>query len=171
MNRKLLVSALAAAVLAIGNVGAAVPTSPQNTTFQVTITIQNACTISATNVGFGTHPDAAAAYNDVAPGTVTVTCSGAGPIKVTLDAGANNPTYGSSHMNFGANFVGYALYSAANGSGLLGDGVNGGSPVFNGTATGANTPQPFTIHGYTDTSGGPVPDGTYSDTVTATVTF
>jgi spore coat protein U-like protein len=168
MNRKLLVSALAAAVLAIGNVGAAAPPTA-TTTFQVTITIQNSCGITATDVGFGTFADASVAHNEGSSGTVSVTCTGKGPIKVTLDAGANNPTFGSSHMNFGANFVGYALYSAANGTGLLGDGVNGGTPVFNGTSTGAL--QNFTIHGYTDTSGGPVPDGTYSDTVTATVTF
>jgi len=167
MYRKLVLTALAAATLAIGNAGAA--TSPQTANFTVQITIQNSCTITASNVDFGTHADASAQYNEATAGTVGVTCTGKGPVTVGLNAGTNNPVFGSSRMKLGTNFVGYALYSAANGSGLLGDGTGGSSLVFNGTSTGAL--QNFTIHGYTDTSGGAVPDGTYTDSVTATVTF
>jgi spore coat protein U-like protein len=169
MNRKLIVLALAAASLAIGTAGASTLTSPQTTTFTAKIVIQKSCSISATNVDFGTHADAATAYNESSAGSVTVTCSGQGPIVVDLDAGANSSTYGASKMVLGGNYVGYALYSAASGSGLLGDGTGGSSHVFNGTATAAA--QVFTIHGYTNTNGGAVPSGTYTDTVTATVTF
>ncbi len=168
MNRKLIVLALAAATLAVGNASAAL-TSPQTANFTVQITIQNSCSISASNIDFGTHADAATAYNEATAGTVAVTCAGKGPVVVTLNAGTNNPVYGLSQMKLGTNFVGYALYSAANGSGLLGNGSGGSSDVFNGTSTGAL--QSFTIHGYTNTSGGPVPDGVYTDSVTATVTF
>ena len=172
MNRKLVVSALAAAVLAIGNVSAST-TSPQTSTFHVSITIQNVCSISTTDVNFGTWADASSAHDSAtngSDGNVQVTCTGAGPILVTLNAGLNHPTFGASRMSAGgAAFVGYALYSAANGSGLLGDGINGGSPVFNGTSTVG--PQNYPVHGYTDTSGGPVPDGVYTDDVIATVTF
>jgi spore coat protein U-like protein len=167
MNRKLLLSALAAAALAVGNAGAA--TSPQSANFTVQITIQNSCTITASNVDFGTHADASAQYNEATAGTVGVTCTGKGPIRVGLNAGTNNPVFGSSQMKLGSNFVGYALYSAANGSGLLGDGTGGSNLLFNGTSTGAA--QNFTVHGFTDTTGGAVPDGAYTDSVTATVTF
>lgn len=167
MYRKLIVLALAAATLAVGNASAL--TSPQTANFTVQIKIQNSCSITASNIDFGTHADAATAYNEATAGTVAVTCAGKGPVVVTLNAGTNNPVYGSSQMKFGSNFVGYALYNAANGSGLLGDGTGTTNYVFNGTSTGAA--QSFTIHGYTNTSGGPVPDGVYTDSVTATVTF
>lgn len=167
MNRKLIVLALAAASLAVGNASAL--TSPQTANFTVQITIQNSCSISASNIDFGTHADAATAYNESSAGTVGVTCSGQGPVVVDLNAGTNNPVFGSSQMKLGTHYVGYALYSAANGSGLLGDGTGGSAHVFNSTSTGAL--QNFTIHGYTNTSGGAIPDGTYTDTVTATVTF
>jgi spore coat protein U-like protein len=168
MNRKLIVLALAAAALAVGNADAL--TSPQTTTFTAKIVIQNDCSISATNVDFGTHADAATQYNETSAGSVTVTCTGKGPIVVTLNAGTGaGSSYGDSRMYLAGNYVSYALYSAASGVGLLGDGTGTTNYVFNGTATAAA--QVFPIHGFTNTSGGPVPDGTYTDTVTATVTF
>lgn len=163
-------AALTAAVvgaLAATSAFAASTTSPQTATFEVKIKIDNSCTITADNIDFGTVADVSTAHT--ATGAVHVTCTGKGPIDVQLNAGTGSgSTLGTRQLDDGAgNVVTYNLYNDSGHSTVSGDGTTG-SKLFSGTSTGAQ--QDLTVYAQTDAQGAK-PAGTYTSTVTATVTF
>jgi spore coat protein U-like protein len=166
MNRKTIVVAMAAAVLAIGGASAATNT----TTFNVTLELENSCTVSVTDLDFGIQNDLTPAI----PGSTTgsVTCTGAGPVSVDLDAGTGGGTItGGRQMINGANFIVYNLYTDGAHANKWGDGT-GGTSHFTVTSTGGGTPDPFTVYGLTSANQNPkAVNLTYSDTITATVNF
>lgn len=70
-------TALAAALIAAAPLASAATASD---TMEVSITIQNSCTIAANDLGFGTVNTLAA--NIDASTTVDVVCTGAGPLSI-----------------------------------------------------------------------------------------
>lgn len=75
--------AFAVVLLAVNEQTAQAATT--TTTFQVTATVNSACTVSATNLTFGVYDPSAAAHDDTS--TVTVTCTKATAYDIGLDAG------------------------------------------------------------------------------------
>ena len=138
------------------------------TTFNVQITITNACTIvSATNLTFGSVGVIGAAGID-STSTITVQCTSLAPYNVGLSAGiGSGATVGSRFMTSAAsNTLGYSLYQDAAHSLVWGETI--GTDTVAGTGTGAS--QALTVYGRVPSQATP-PAAVYNDTVTATVTY
>ena len=141
-----------------------------NNTFQVTATVVSACTVSGSALNFGNAIDPLASATPVdASSTLSVQCTATTPYTVALNAGANaggGSNFGARVMKSGANSIGYQLYLDAGRSSIWGDGT--ASSTVSGTGTGSA--QNLTIYGRLPSLSNVVP-GSYSDTVTVTVSY
>lgn len=136
-------------------------------TFTVSITLVATCTInSASTLNFGNSVGVLSANVDQTS-TLSVTCSNTTPYNIGFDAGtASGATVTTRKMTSGANTVSYALYSDT------GRTTNWGNTVGTDTvaATGNGAAQSYTVYGRVPTQTTPAP-GTYTDTITVTVTY
>jgi len=164
----------AAALLLAGPASAA-----DTTTFNVLLTINKACTITAaaaTNVNFG-NADASSTTPLNAQGTLTAQCSVTTPYTIALNAGLNAGTAADvttrrmRNTDTGVtanNFVGYQLYQDAGHSVVWGSTT--GTNTQAGTGTGAN--QVYQVYGQVaNPSVNNAAPGAYQDTITATITY
>lgn len=135
------------------------------TNFTVNATVVAACVASASTMNFGNYT-ASSGSADNANSTVTVTCSNNDPYTVALNGG-NSGHVAARTMTNGTNTLGYGVYTSSGYSTIWGDGTNGTSTV---SGTGNGVAQNYTAYGQV-----PVGEysaaGSYSDTLTATVTF
>jgi spore coat protein U-like protein len=137
------------------------------TTFGVTATVSDSCSVTASALGFGTIDPTSGTATD-ATTTIDVTCSNSTTYDIGLDAGTTSgATVTSRQMDDGGgNLLDYALYSDSGRTTNWGDTV--GTDTVAGTGDG--TAQTHTVYGR-------VPDqptalvGSYSDTITVTVTY
>jgi spore coat protein U-like protein len=148
--------------LAAGSVQAATST----TTFQVTATVLSSCSVSATNLAFGTYDPLAGSPTD-GSSTVTVQCTLLAPFNIGLNAGVGSgATVSARIMTSGANTLAYSLYQDASRATVWGN-----TPVtdtVSGTGTGVAVP--FTVYGRIPNGQNAAP-GSYADTITVTVNF
>lgn len=134
-------------------------------TMDVTITITSSCSIeTATNLDFGTVASTATDVN--ATGTLTVTCTNQTPYNVGIDNGAHFDTTRRMKENGGGTtyYVPYALYRDASRTQAWG---TIGTDTLSGTGTGAD--QAITVYGQVPSAN--FPALSYTDTVTATLTY
>lgn len=159
-------AACATAIFAVV-LGPAAPGLAATTTtnFTVTATVVAACVASSTNISFGNYT-ASSGVADDANSTVTVTCSNNDPYTIALNGGDSGKVAARTMLN-GTNSLGYGIYTSSGYSTIWGDGTNGTSTV---AGTGNGSAQNYTAYGQV-----PVGEysaaGSYSDTLTATVTF
>ena len=169
MRQSLAVSSLALALFAAVPLANAATTT---STFQVTATVNANCLASASALGFGTYtPSAAGAVLD-ATSTISVRCTKGTAFTVALDAGLNAAgNYTNRAMISGTNLLGYQLYTDTARTTVWGD-TTGGTSTVSGTGLGMGTSQavPLTVYGRIPDTPTAAP-GSYSDTVTATVTY
>jgi spore coat protein U-like protein len=162
-------AALLATLLATATVPAAAGSA--NGSFQVQATVVSACTVSGSLLNFGGAIDPLAAALPLdASSTLTVQCTNTTPYSVSLNAGVNAggaANFTSRAMKSGSNTLGYQLYLDAGRSSIWGDGTGTSLPV-GGTGTGSN--QSLTIYGRVPSLSGAIP-GTYTDTVTVTISY
>lgn len=164
---------LAAAVAVATGPGLAQDTE----TFQVRITVTESCAFStatsATDVDFGTVPRSTNPAD--ATGGLAVDCTPGTPYEIGLNNGLN-PTSGATaratssnrRMTDGdGNYIPYGLWYDAGHTNPWGVADNGQAYAGTGTGDGQNIP----IYGQVPADATNVPQGTYSDTVTATLTF
>lgn len=163
---------LASALLALGGfaAGAGAATNPATTTFKVKLVVQKACSVSATDLDFGSQDSTATNFSASTNGTVTVTCSKTTPYIVGL-APSNGNGSGAGAMSSAttSDTVAYQLYQDNAGTvwGNTGTLAAAGNEV-SGTGTGtAATALPV----YAKVANANVAPGTYSDTVTVNVTY
>lgn len=131
-------------------------------TMDVTITITSSCSIeTTTNLEFGT---VASTATDVdATGTLTVTCTNQTPYNVGIDNGNHFDTTRRMKEDGGSTYyVPYALYRDASLTQAW-----GGTDTLSGTGSGAG--QTITVYGRVPSAN--FPALSYTDTVTATVTY
>ncbi len=128
--------------------------------FQVSITIADACSISTEDLDFGSQ--SALSTNVDADSTITVNCSLGTVYTVSLDQGVN----GTRLLSDGSDTVDYELYTSA--LRAVAWGTNVGVDTVGGIGDG--TDQDLTVYGRVPTQATPAP-ATYIDTVTATVAF
>jgi spore coat protein U-like protein len=162
---KLSLAAAATAVLTLGLASApAFATTNVTTTFAVSATVQSTCLISATALAFGTYTGAV----DNATSTVSVTCTNTTPYNVSLNPGtATGATVTTRKMGGpGGALLNYSLFSN---SGMT---TNWGQTIGTDTVTGTGngSAQAITVYGQVPASQYVTP-GSYSDTITATVTY
>ncbi len=137
------------------------------TNFNVTITIQAQCTITATTLNFGTNPGVITANIDN-QNTISVTCTNSTPWTITLSTGSA-AVYNPRTMLLAAAAVNYNIYRDAARLEVWGDPAVDAT-TFAVTGTGNGVAQPNTGFGRVPPQPAPGP-GTYTDTITATVTF
>ena len=138
----------------------------QSTTFNVTTSVGEACSVTASDLGFGAY-DPLSATNTDATTTLGVTCTLTTTYDVGLDAGTGTgATTTVRVMEFGANTLNYALYQETGRTTIWGENV--GVDTVSGTGTGSS--QALTIYGRIPALQSVTP-GAYADLITVTVTF
>jgi spore coat protein U-like protein len=142
-------------------------TQQVTTSFQVQITIQDACAITtAGTLDFGSH--GVLAGNVDASSMLTVQCTATTPYSIGLSAGGGSgATVTARKMTgSGGGTVGYSLYRDAARSLVWGETV--GTDTIAAVGTGAT--QSETVFGRVPAQSTPAPD-TYLDSITVTVTY
>jgi spore coat protein U-like protein len=166
---KILSAALAASVLAAGGAQAANPFI--TTTFQVSATVQPNCTTAATALGFGNYTPGNGAVT--ANSTVTVNCTKATGYTIALNPGSTTgDAFAQRLMTSGAGTLQYNLYTTAALTTVFGDGT-AATGTDAGTGTGMANAFTYTVYGQLPdnaTNQASTP-GSYSDTITVTVTY
>lgn len=139
--------------------------------FAVNATVVGTCTVSGSLLNFGSSINPLTATPPLdATSTLTVQCTNTTPYAVALDAGSHaggGANFGSRSMLNGLSTLGYQLYSDSTRAVVWGDGSGGSLPVL-GVGSGSN--QSLTIYGRLPSLSGAIP-GTYSDTVTVTISY
>jgi spore coat protein U-like protein len=161
---------LGLALLSLLTAGGAFAANTATGTLTVNATVSPDCTVSSPTLDFGSLGVSFLASDKQANTNLTYTCTtnGVAPV-ITLGQGAN-AAGGSTdpaplrRMKSGANYISYALYSDSGYSVVWGN--TGGTGV-SGTADG--TLHTATVYGVATHTN--VPAGTYTDSVTVTITF
>ena len=137
------------------------------TQFGVSLTIEAECTITATDMAFGSQAIVGAAAS--ATSAVTVLCTEGVDYSIGLNAGLGAGATVSARQltGPGGELVTYSLFQDAAFSVVWGN-TPDVDTVDAAAATG--TPQVITIYGQVP-GGQSAPAGTYTDTITATITY
>ncbi len=163
------------AVLALGIIGTPSMSwaATTSSTFQVTLTIQKACTVTAgssSNIALGTQP--ATATDVLGNNTITVNCSKTTPYFIGLAPSNANTAGAGTLAGTGSNtdHVPYKLSSTVGPSGTVWGNTATAIAVGNGVSgTGTGNNQTITVY-VTVPSANFTPD-TYTDTVTVNVNY
>jgi spore coat protein U-like protein len=151
--------------------GGAAHTATTTTTFAVTETVLATCSASATTLAFSAYtPGAGAIANN---STISVKCTKNTPFTIALNGGTTaGGTIAQRLMASGANKLQYNLFTTAAFAQIFGDG-SGTSKTVAGTGSGVATANAVTVFGQLPDSApnqAAVP-GSYTDTITVTVTY
>lgn len=157
------VTVIAAALMLAAPAQAATST----TSFQVTATVNPACSVAASNLAFGVYDTASATPTDGTT-TLNVTCSNGTPYTVGLDEGTGQQaTVAQRKLTATSqNFLVYALYVDAARTTVWGETIG----VNTVAGTGAGTLQSLTVHGRVPAQQTVTP-ATFTDTITVTLTY
>lgn len=158
----------AVALLAAASLSPARASGSTTASLGVSLNITTACTVSANPVNFGSQPSVftSALY---ATGTVYVTCPNATPYTVALDKGIGSGANTTTRVltGTGGATVNYSLYQDPGHTNLWGDTAGSNTVAGNGTGFG----QGINVYGMLPAPPTALTGGTYSDTVTVTVTY
>jgi spore coat protein U-like protein len=140
--------------------------STTTSTFAVQSTITASCTInSASTLNFGSQGVLTANVDQTS--TLQMQCTNTTPYNIGLDQGTGTgATVAARMMTSGANTVTYSLYSDSGRATVWGNTVGTNTVA----ATGSGGSQSYIVYGRVAAQTTPAP-GTYSDTVTVTVTY
>lgn len=140
--------------------------STATSTMAVSATVVASCTVATTSMSFGTYNSATLSGT----ATVTATCSNTTPYNVGLNAGTANGATVTTRAMFvsgtPAVVLNYGLYS--NSGHTTNWGMTVGTDTVSGTGNGSG--QAITIYGQIPASQLVAP-GSYTDTITATITY
>jgi len=161
--RKFLLPCLAAGAALIGSAAYAATTT---STFTVQATIQAQCVInSASTLDFGTQGVLASNVDQTS--TIAVQCTNTTPYNIGLNAGTGSgATVATRKLTSGGATINYSLYTDSGRSTVWGNTVGTDTQA----ATGSGAAQSYTVYGRIPTQSTPAP-GTYTDTITVTVTY
>ena len=140
--------------------------STTTSTFTTQVAITASCTInSASTLNFGSQGVLIANVDQTS--TLQVQCTNTTPYNVGLDVGTGTgATAAVRKMTSGSNTVNYSLYTDSGRATVWGHTVGTDTVA----ATGSGASQSYTVYGRVTAQTTPAP-GTYSDTVTVTVTY
>jgi spore coat protein U-like protein len=155
----------AAAVSVVYFAGAASATTTTST-FTTQITIAATCVInSASTLNFGTQGVLAGNVDQTS--TIQVACTNTTPYNIGLDAGTGTgASVATRKLTSGSATVDYTLYSDTGRSTVWGNTVSTDTVSALGTGNAVN----HTVYGRVAAQTTPAP-GTYTDTITVTVTY
>jgi spore coat protein U-like protein len=138
------------------------------TQMPVSVNVTNACTVGATPLAFGA-PTSIGGTDIDATSTISLVCTNGATYTVGLDAGTN--VNGSQRrMSNGAATPVYVPYGIFKDAAYTTNWGNTGTAAQSGTA-GTSGLVSLTAYGRIPSSAASVAAGTYTDTVTVTVTF
>jgi len=137
------------------------------TTMAVQVTITATCLInSASTLNFGNSIGVLAANVDQTS-TIQVTCTNTTPYNIGLNAGTGTgATVATRKLTSGANTINYTLYSNSGRTTVWGNTVSTDTVA----GTGNGSAQNYTVYGRIPAQTTPAP-GSYTDTITVTVTY
>lgn len=159
---------LIATTLGVSGAASAATTT---SSFAVTATVNTTCSATSAALAFGAYtPGGGALAGSTA---VNVKCTNGTAFTVKLNAGTTTGGAITQRlMANGTNTLQYNLFTTSGGNTVFGDGT-GGSSTMPGTGTGLSTAVAINVYGQLPdnaTNQNAVP-GSYSDTVTATITY
>lgn len=160
------------ALIAATGLAFAIPAlaATDTTTFQVTATVADSCTVAATDLAFGAY-DAGAGDLD-GSSTITATCTAGTGYDIGLDTGSNsaNATITTRAMadGGGTTYLDYELYSDAARNNVWGETI-GSDTVNNPSATGGDNTH--TVYGQIPAGQYDASAASYVDTINVTITF
>jgi spore coat protein U-like protein len=129
------------------------------------------CSVAASGVAFGNYNPLANANAD-SSGSVSVTCTGSTGVTYTIAASAGTGTYSTRQQVSGSHALKYNVFIDNNRTTVWGDGSQGTSLISgNMTATSTGTTQTSTVYGRVFSGQQTASVGSYSDTLTLTVTY
>ncbi len=135
-------------------------------TFQVTANLGGVCTLTTNTLAFGTYTPSASAL--AGSTTIIPTCTNSTPWTLSFNNGSTTGgTISQRLLANGAATLNYNLYTSAADTTILGDGTSGSNTI---TGTGTGAAQSITIYGLIP-AGQFVTVGSYSDTITATISY
>jgi len=152
----------------------AAPAASATANLAVQMTITASCTINAAALTFpATAATALASTAITSSTTVQVNCTNLSPYSIAISRGANYSD-GSNRMASGSDYLLYGLYvdSAYTYPWTIGASNStcaAGNDCYLGTGNGSA--QTINVYGQVPTTAATPPPGTYSDTVTMTVTY
>ncbi len=153
---------------ALGLMAGSAMAATSTTSFGVSATVEDSCSVSASALGFGSIDPIANVDTD-ATTTIDVTCSNTTSYDVGLDAGeTTDATVTARQMtDTSSNTLDYSLYSDS------GRTTNWGNTVGTDTVagTGNGTAQTLTVYGRVPSGQQTATVGSYTDTITVTVTY
>lgn len=167
---------IAGMALVFSAAGAQAGPSPQTGSFNVTASVARSCSITGTSdVAFGAYDPADVNFATPldASGSVTIRCTKNTTYDIALGQGANAAS-GSTcvaplrQMASGAERLAYGLFSDAGRTTAWG--CDASNDVTRTETTGPSSPDTVTVYGRIPAAQD-VADGSYSDSVTVTVTF
>lgn len=164
---KYLKSCVLMCLTAFGVMGETALAATATTTFDVTATVADTCSIAASNLAFGTYDPGAGDLNGTT--TLTATCTENTTYDIGLDTGSNgaSATTTTRAMDDGlANYLDYELYQDSARTTVWGDTI--GTDTVSQTSTGGD--ESHTVYGQIPGSQF-VPAGSYSDTINVTITY
>ena len=164
---KILTATLAASAMAAGVAQAATTIT---TSFQVTATVQSFCSVTApATLAFGAYTPGGGAQT--ANTVIAVKCTNTTPFTVALNKGSSGGTIAQRLMISGTNTLQYNLFTTSGGATIFGDGVTG--VTVGGVGTGVATAVNVTAFGSLpdNATNQAAATGSYSDTVTVSVTY
>ncbi len=169
--RKSVVTTTTIAAGALLALAGAAQAASKSDSFQVSAQVAKNCVISAPDLNLGTFDGT----NDLTSSSaISVRCTSGTTYDVDLSTGSSG-AYASRTLVNGADTLAYNLYTT-NGYGTIwGDTTAGTGRPASGTGAGMGlaAAQTLTVYGRllaVDNSG-PVADGTYTDTIVATITY
>ncbi|MBD3770655.1 MAG: spore coat U domain-containing protein [Rhodobacterales bacterium] len=135
--------------------------------FTVSAEVIDACNLTANNLDFGSYSAISGSAVD-ATSTLSVTCTNGTSYTIALDEGTTaGGAFTARLMTDSTNTLSYNLYTSAARTTVWGDGTGATQTT---AGTGSGTLQSLTVYGRVPSSQN-VPVGSYSDSVTATITF
>ena len=161
---------LSASALTIASLLIAAPAraTTVTNTFTVQAVINASCNVAATTLNFGTYdPTSGTALSGSS--TVNVFCTSGTPYTAALSVGTGGGSFTTRTVASGGNTLNYNLYRDSARSQVWGDGT-GSTFTVSGTGSGVLTANPLTVYGQMPTAQDQ-PPGTYTSTITVTVTF
>jgi spore coat protein U-like protein len=164
MRNRVIATLAALGMTAAALAPTAVIAATTTTTFAVSATVASTCTVSATALAFGTYSGTVIDQTS----SLSVTCSTGATYNIGLSAGTTaGATTAARLLSDGASgTLGYALFRDA------GRTLNWGNTVNTDTLAGTGTGAAQAVSVYGRIAGGQTATaGTYTDTITVTVTY
>jgi spore coat protein U-like protein len=158
--------AVAGAAVCLMSLGSGASASTTTSTFTTQVTLAATCVInSASTLNFGSQGVLTANVDQTS--TIAVQCTNTTPYNIGLDVGTGTgATVGVRKLTSGGATVNYTLYSDSGRTTVWGNTVGTDTVA----ASGSGAAQNYTVYGRVPSQTTPAP-GTYTDTVTVTVTY